>query len=415
MNFQKPKLIFVGTIDVDSRIELMKRLSARFTPSALGSNVELNAAFARAGFEYHTYSLTRRVSPLADLRSYFQLLAMFRRLRPDIVHTFDPKPSVWARLAARRAGVPVVLGTLTGLGTLYVNDDLTTVAIRRFYERLQRVASRASDATVFQNTDDAVMYQRAGIVRRGDVMVIPGSGVDTDRFSQAHMPIDIRSTTRSSLSIDRGAKVVTMVTRVCRSKGVLEFADAARSARERLRDLHFLLVGPEDRDARDRLSHAEVRELRKSVNWVGQRPDVPELYAASDIFAFSSRREGMPRAMLEASSMSLPIVTTDTPGCREVVQPGVNGLLVPLGDARAMADAVVTLAADESMRQSFGTRARQRAVNEFDISVVAKKTEALYTKLQLKARAVKMARMVRGGKLDTDASRNQKDMRRTHA
>jgi len=377
-----PKALLVGGPDVDARLELMHCLEDAFNFSAFGSDPTLHDRFLAEGFGYSTYNLSRRANPILDLFTLGQLVVIIRRLKPQIVHTFDTKPGVWARLAARIAGVPIVIGTLPGLGSLYTSDSLKTRFVRLVYERLQTLACRLSDLTIFQNHNDARQFNSAGIVPEQKTTVIPGSGVSTNLFDPARIS-DIKKTQlKAELGIRSSEIVVTMVSRVIRSKGVLEFMVAAREVGACNPDVHFLLVGPNDDDSIDQLSSAELHRLKQTVTWTGPRRDMPVVLAISDIFVLpSAYREGIPRVLLEAASMGLPIVTTDSPGCNEVAEHSVNGFLVPVRNPAALSQAILILIEQSEMRQRFGQISRRRAVEHFDLSIIADQTRAVYQQL----------------------------------
>ncbi len=377
----KPEVCLVGGPDVDARLDLMRLLSRDFDVFAAGTDARLAASFSEAGFRFRHYPMCRRVNPVLDARSVWRLVRIFRAERPTIVHTFDTKPGVWGRIAARLAGVPVVVGTLPGLGSLYASPSWKRRLIRLVYEPLQSLASRWSDLTIVQNSDDARELERRGVVPRGRGTIIPGSGVRTDVFALSSSN-GAHSKLRTDLGLDGSGLVVTMVSRILRAKGVLDFAAAARMVREAEPGIAFLLVGPADADSLDALTADELKELDRSVTWIGPRRDVKELLALSDVFVFPSfYREGIPRVLLEAASMGLPLVAAAGPGSNEVVEDGVNGLLVPPRDAAAIADAVLRLARAPELRARFSREARECAVAHFDISVVAEQTRSLYEAL----------------------------------
>jgi glycosyltransferase involved in cell wall biosynthesis len=380
--FIVPKVLLVGGPDVDTRLKLMRYLGDSFNVSALGSRPKLYTSFLAEGFDYRAYHLSRQVNPLSDLLTVAQLVLIFRRLKPQIVHTFDTKPGVWGCLAARLASVPIVIGTVTGLGSLYTNDSLATRIVRLVYQTLQKLACRFSDLTIFQNHDDARQFIALGVISPEKVIIIPGSGVATNQFVSAQVSTIELARLRAELGIQPDEIVVTMISRVIRSKGVLEFMTAAQEVCLSYPDARFLLIGPEDNNSVDRLSAAELAQLKHAVIWPGPRGDIPALLALSDIFVLpSAYREGIPRVLLEAASMGLPIVTTDTPGCNDVVEHGVNGFLVAACDTKALSQAILYLIEQPELRQSFGRVSRQRALERFDLSVIAHQTGAAYWQL----------------------------------
>lgn len=376
-----PRVVLVGGPDVDARLPLMHRLKDDFNVSAVGSLSALHHIFSTEGFGYSTYCLSRQVNPVSDLLTLGQLVFIFRRLKPQIVHAFDPKPCVFARLAARFAGIPVVVGTLPGLGSLYVNPGLTYQIVRSIYETLQRPACHLSDITIFHNRDDAREFVERGLVPEHKAIVVAGSGVRTDVFSRdAIREADIELL-RAELNLSPSHIVITIIARLRRSKGIMELMEAARMVKHYDDNVRFLLVGPNDRDSVDRLSSDELRELSRLVACLGQRQDIPAILALTDIFVLPSYREGMPRVLLEAASMGLPIITTDAPGCSEVVEDGVNGLLVPVRESKALAQAILRLVGDSEMRRRLGRESRQRAVARFDLSAIADQIRSIYREL----------------------------------
>jgi glycosyltransferase involved in cell wall biosynthesis len=372
----------VGGVDVRARLPLMERLADEFELVAVGAGPE--PAFAGTPFRYVSYAPGQhaRVSPLDDARAFVALARIFRAERPHIVHAFDTKAGVWGCLAARLARVPNAVATVNGLGFLFQRDTWKQRLLSRSYQTLQTLACAASSATVFQNRDDAEVFVETGMVEREKVVLVPGSGVLTERLDPSRFPPETRARLRTSLGLAPDDVVVIMVTRVIRSKGVLDLLAAARALRASHPRLRFVLVGADEPGSMDRLSEAELASLRRELAWLGPRDDVPALLAASDLMAFpSGYGEGIPRVLLEAAALALPIVTTDAPGCREVVEPGVTGLLVPIGDAQALAAAVARLADDPALRQRFGRAGRARAVERFDLGVVVERTRRLYREL----------------------------------
>lgn len=393
----KPRVMIVGGADVTARLPLMERLREEFELIAVGCGPEPGAAFAARGFAYRAYApLHARVSPLDDARGFLELARIFRAERPQVVHAFDTKAGVWGCLAARLAGVPVALGTVNGLGFLFREDTWKRRLLAASYRLLQRLACSASNATVFQNPDDARVFVARRLVRPERVVLVPGSGVRTDLLDPARFPEAERARLRAELGLAPAEVVVTMVTRVIRSKGVLELLAAARRLGATHPRARFVLVGAHEPESMDRLAPEELRALEAELTWLGQRSDVPALLAASDVMAFpSGYGEGIPRVLLEAAAMALPIVTTDAPGCREVVEPGRSGFLVPIGDVAALTEALVALIEDAALRRRFGAVARERAVTRFDLAVVSEKTRELYGELLSEAavRGVALGRL----------------------
>jgi glycosyltransferase involved in cell wall biosynthesis len=386
----QPKVLIIGGEDMHARIELMRGLSTAYTLAAAGTTRELATHFTRSGFPYFYYPLSRGVGPFSDVYAIVALLRLLGHFRPQIVHAFDTKPGVYGCLAARLARVPVVISTVTGLGSLYGEDRLRPQLVRGVYERLQRMASQQADLTIFQNRDDREEFIARRVVPAGKAALILGSGVPTDRLDPTRISDAQRRHVRASLGIPADALLVTMIARVIRSKGAEEFVAAVQQVRQSHPGSHFLLVGPADKNSVDSFSAAELAKFSRIVNWPGARKDIAHVLAASDLFVLPSYlREGVPRVLLEAAAMGLPLITTNSPGCNEVVEDGVNGCLVPARDTVALSRAIVNLLGQPELRHRFGRASRERAVERFDLSVVVEQTRMLYNDL-LARKAVRM-------------------------
>jgi glycosyltransferase involved in cell wall biosynthesis len=381
-NIDFPKVLMIGGPDVDGRIPLIKRLEGQFSVSVLGSNPSLSTIFTQAGITYSSYHLDRGSNPFSDLGTFWQLKNIIHTIRPDIVHTFDTKPAVWGRLAASSADGAVVIGTLPGLGSLYSQDNIRSKVIRTIYQPLQKWACHSSALTMFQNSEDMKQFLNVGIVQENKAVVFPGSGVDTKIFDPQRYSVEKRLAIRTKLNITEQQVVVTMISRLIRSKGVLEFSRAAEAIRAKFPQAVFLFIGTYDHENLDAITESEYHQLENTVTCLGSRNDVPDLLAISDIFVLPTYyREGIPRVLLEAASMGLPLVATDVPGCREVIQSGINGYLVSPRDASSLAEGITKLMRDSEIRHRFGENSRQHVINHFDLAIVAEQTVSIYRKL----------------------------------
>jgi glycosyltransferase involved in cell wall biosynthesis len=376
----QPTVCYVGGEDVHMRIPLLLELQKRgFSISALGS--ESGEMFQEYGIPYGHYPLERWITPIADLRTLAKLFTLLSKHKPDIVHGFDTKPALMAPLVAKRAGVRGRVCTITGLGQLFSTDSLLFSTIRPVYKWVQRWASNASQATVFQNEVDQDYFLSQGIVQPGRQVLVRGSGIDVGGFA-AKAPNHIEQVKlRQELGIER-KRVVTMVARLVKEKGVKEYLEAANRICQSVSDVVFLLVGPVETEEARAILVDGLRENANTIRYLGQRDDVPALLALSDIFVLPSYyREGIPRVLLEAGAMGLPLITTEMPGCREAVQPGWNGLLVPPRNSFALAAAISQLLSEEENRRQMGVRSRQYIRDHFGLSGVADAYEEIYRNL----------------------------------
>lgn len=313
-------------------------------------------------------SSTRSMNPLADLRAAWELWRVLRRERPDVLHTHTPKPGVYGRVLGRLAGVPCVVHTTHGL---YATPEDRLVK-RALVYALEAVASRFSHVELVQNPEDLDLMGRWRIAPRRKLRLL-GNGVDLDRFRPP--TATERSEVRAELGLADDDVVVGFVGRLVEEKGIPELLTAVEQLGSPFR---LLLVGPHDPAKADAVAPAmlEAAEARGTV-CTGHRTDSERMYWAMDLFCLPSHREGFPRASMEAAACGLPVVATDIRGCRQVVAPGVTGILVPVGQAMALA-AAIGRCAPPAQRAALGESGRHKALAEFDESQVVERVLAAY-------------------------------------
>lgn len=319
-------------------------------------------------------SFRRRWALFADARALAGLLAAMRRYRPVIVHTHTPKGRMLGRVAARVAGVPIVVNTFHGL------YGVEGSALRRgLFLWLERLAARWSDFEFCQSREDLDTLHRARVADPSRSAYL-GNGVDLTRFDPAR--VDGRNI-RARLGIHSDAVVVGTVGRLVWEKGYREFFTMAEQLRRLNPGIVMLAVGPHEPGKRDAIPAQVIDDLerRQMVRFLGMRTDMPQLYAAMDVFVLPSYREGFPRSAVEAAAMGRPLVLTGIRGCREVVTDGENGYLVPVRDVETMVDRVRRLISDPALRARFGAASRRRALAEFDEQRVIATTVDVYNHL----------------------------------
>ncbi len=328
--------------------------------------------FASHGIGHVPYSLDRRsVNVWREAASLAGIWRLLRRTAPDLLHTFTIKPNIYGSLAADAAGTPVVVNSVTGLGSWHSDGSGSWTA--GFSSALYALALRRSAAVIFYNTDDRDDFERRHIVEPDQAVLIRGSGVDETVFR----PVDRRG---------RSVVTVCMVARLIRDKGVAEYIEAAHRIRGQWGDrVAFRLVGQTDPGNPGGLTPEWVRSRSGSaVELLGHRDDIPAILEASDIYCLPSYREGLPVSVLEAMASGLPIVTTNAAGCRETVEEGVNGFQVAVRDAEGLAAAIERLLREPQLRQVFGEASRRKAVSEFSIRRVVSDHLKLYSDLLAK-------------------------------
>jgi glycosyltransferase involved in cell wall biosynthesis len=319
---------------------------------------------------------TRAMAPGRDLMAGAELYRILRRLRPDIVHTHNPKPGWWGRPAARLARVPVVVNTVHGLYAL-PGDPAPK---RAMVYALERTAATFSDGELVQNPEDVVQLERLRVPPSR--LHLLGNGIDLARFDPDRDRARRRAQARRVFGAGPDEVVVGVVGRLVAEKGLAEVLAAAAAGRDRDPRLRWVLIGPAEPAKSDGLDLAALAEAAgPDVVVLGERGDVEDLYAGMDLFVLASHREGFPRAAMEAAAMGLPVVATDVRGCRQVVDDGVTGQLVPVGDADALARAVASLAGAADRRRAMGAAGRAKAGREFDQQRCIDVTLALYDQL----------------------------------
>ncbi|MCA8960649.1 MAG: glycosyltransferase [Planctomycetes bacterium] len=381
----RPRVAIVGGPDVDARIPLIDRLRHRYRFRGIGSEPSLAARFSAAGLRYDHYPLPRGFDLGADLRAARHLAGLLRRDPVDLVHCFDTKPAIFARLASRFAGVPAIVGTLPGLGGLYASSSARVRRRRFLFDRLQFVASDLSSWTVFQNRDDRALLVERGIVPAGRSSVIDGSGVDPARYDRTRLTdAESRRRALAELGIVAGAldgPILLYVGRWIHAKGILDLAHAVDRVRIRHPGVVWLALGEPD-GGPDSLDESEAEAVRRRAICPGRTDLVDRYLAIADAIVLPTRyREGIPRVLIEAAFAGCPIVTTDTPGCREVVDRGRAGWQIPPGDREALADALDTVLTRRATALAFAERARERAHRFFDLAVIADRHLSLYDHL----------------------------------
>lgn len=355
-------------------------------------------AFERAGFDVVTVSgggdhvaaleakgithieapsLSRQVDPMSDLRSIAELRKVLSELRPDIVHTHNPKPGVIGRLVGRASHVPIVINTVHGLYAQPTDPLMRRIAVYG----LERFAATCSDAELVQNPEDVATLLRLGVPKHRVHLL--GNGIDLERFQKTPISSRVARAQRQRLGIDPQVPVIGMVGRLVWEKGYREFFDAIAELRQTV-DAPFevVVVGPTDVEAPGAVDQKTIDELTGlGVRFLGSRDDVDRLLHVFDVVALPSYREGFPRAAMEASAAGVPVVATDIRGCRQVVSPGETGLLVEPRSSSSLAAALRTLLADEVLRNRLGGAAARRARAEFDQDRVIARTLAVYRTL----------------------------------
>lgn len=330
-----------------------------------------SAELQRHGFLVHPLALERSSTGLGNAwRTVVQLWHIYRAVRPDLVHLVTIKPVLFGGIVARLALVPAVVAAVSGLGFVFMAHGAKAALRRWLVGWLYRVAlGHRNLRVIFQNPDDRASLTKLAHLPVSKVEMIRGSGVNLAQY--AHMPLPL------------GVPVVVLAARLLADKGVREFVQAARLLRQQGVAARFCLVGAVDPANPASLTDEELAQWASEgvIELWGLRTDMPEVLSAAHVVVLPSYREGLPKVLLEAAACGRAVVTTDVPGCRDAIAPGVTGVLVPVGKAAALADAIKGLINDPARCRSMGDAGRTLAESVFDVRQVVAAHLRIYQEL----------------------------------
>ncbi|MBI4659278.1 MAG: glycosyltransferase family 4 protein [Verrucomicrobia bacterium] len=319
-------------------------------------SVDVRKQLAALGVWFHPIQLRRStISPFHDVATILALARVFRRWRADMLFSYTIKPVVYGSIVARLTGVSRCFSLITGLGYCFMDGSLMRKALNFLVRLLYRLALPLNEVVFFQNPDDKRLFVNLGLLgSRGRAVVVDGSGVDLKYFAEAPLPLKpVR---------------FLLVARLIREKGICEYLEAARKLKRKHVEASFRLVGPEDA-GRSSIPKTQLAAIRREgiVDYLGEVKDVRSAIADASVCVLPSYREGLPRSVVEAMAMGRPVITTDVPGCRETVSPGVNGFLIPSRDSELLANAMERFVRDPDLVVQMGRRSREIAVSRFDV------------------------------------------------
>jgi glycosyltransferase involved in cell wall biosynthesis len=320
------------------------------------------------GFRWIQWEVGRKsLNPIKEIISFIKLYRIFRQERPDIIHNHTIKAVLYGSIAGRIARVRGIVNSITGLGYIFSSSDLIASIIRPFVKSLYRWALHQKNVIeIFENNTDLEFFIAQELTGRQQANLITGVGVDIGKFSPTPEPA--------------APVVILMASRMLWDKGVGIFVDAVRIVRKR-HTIRAVLAGEPDAGNPSNIEPKVLQNWQNEglVEWWGWQSDMPRTYAKCHIVAFPTMYgEGVPTVLLEALACSRPVVATDIPGCREVVTHGVNGLLVPVKNAEALAEALETLVVNPKLRQRMGNIGREMAINQFQTVKINRETLAVY-------------------------------------
>nr|WP_199046090.1 glycosyltransferase family 4 protein [Dyella sp. ASV24] len=326
------------------------------------------------GLRWEPVPMQRRsLNIVREFAFLMHLLRLLRREQPTVVHGFTIKCAVYGSLAAKMAGIPARINAVAGMGYVFTSDQWKARVLRPVVRALLRLALGGEHARlILQNSDDVKLFRQAGLVEPSHIRLIRGSGVNCARFATV-------APRKTSEAVPR----VLLASRILWDKGVGEYIAALRQLRRKGYTVQALLAGTPDPGNPAAVPEQTIREWVDEgvVAWLGHVDDMVALLGSVDIAVLPSYREGLPRSLVEAAACGLPLITTDVPGCREVVSDGVDGLLVPVRNSDAIAHAIRQFLDDPALARRLGAAARTKARTYFDERIVMERTLGVYAEL----------------------------------
>jgi glycosyltransferase involved in cell wall biosynthesis len=343
------------------RFELAKSIKANEYEVILVAPYDEYSDRLSEEFEYHDiYINNKGANPKEDIRTTIEFYKLYKKIKPHIVLHYTIKPNIYGTIACSILGIKTI-NNIAGLGTLFIKQNFVTKIAKWLYKYSQSKA----DKIFFQNRDDFDMFTGENLVNKNKCDILPGSGVDTDKF----IPVEYKKEDEIFRFL--------LVARMLWDKGIGEYIEASKIIKNRYKNVEFQMLGFLDVDNHSAVSKEQMQEWADAgyVNYLGVSDNVKEEIAKVDCVVLPSfYREGTPRILLESASMAKPIVTTDSVGCRDVVDDGVNGYLCEVRNANDLADKMeMMLGLSDSERVEMGEKGREKMINEFDESIVIKK------------------------------------------
>lgn len=365
------RILFVVNVDwffFSHRLPLALEAKKRgYEVSIATANTGKFSELEELGFQMFDLNIDRSgTNPLKELLIIYKIIKILRCVKPTVVHNVTLKMSIYSSIACRFLNTPKVINAISGLG--YNFTGIRKTKSQKVIRFLMNIAFKKRNLTfIFQNPDDLRLFEELGYNSNNKLILIKGAGVDLDIFHNH------KRRAKENLSF-------ILTARLLKDKGISEYILACKEVAKKHPNVGFMLVGDIDSENPASFTKKEIlKEIESSsIRWLGHRNDISELLQSADIMVFPSYREGLPKSLIEACAVGLPIITTDTVGCRECVDEGINGFLVPVGDSVSLSDRMITLIENPELIKSMGKASRLKAENEFSLDYVIQETFNLY-------------------------------------
>lgn len=382
MENKKIKICHVASVDITVKFLLQSQLkfliNQGYDVSVVCSNGKWVDSIINEGIKVKTIKIKRKISPFYDLITLWNLYWYFKKEKFDIVHTHTPKPALLGQMAAKLAGVPIVINTIHGL---YLGNKFSDFK-KQFYIFIEKISDSFSDLIFSQNKEDILAMEKNKIADVQKVKYL-GNGIDLEKFNKHKFSEEFIKNKKIELGVSLNSKVIGTVGRMVKEKGYLELFSAFKKVLERFPDALLLIAGPQDFEKKDAIKPEIARQfgIGSNILFLGERTDLDEIYPLIDIFVLASHREGFPRTIIEASAEELPVIATDIRGCREIIENKKTGILFPLGDSEKLAKLIIFILENSQFAKDLGKNARIKAEKEFDENLVFEKLKTEYNRL----------------------------------
>jgi len=310
-------------------------------------------------FATNIYVSRNGTNVIKDIKTLISIMRLLKELNPNKIFTYQAKTVIYGCIASKMLGIKEIYPLIAGLGSVYLSEGIKAKVIRCILSIEYRIALRGIKVIFFQNNDDLETYKKYKIITgKNHVVMIPGSGVNTEQFHPVPLP---------------EVFAFLFIGRLIRDKGIVEYLEACREIKERHPEVRCMLVGPYDSNP----SAIKEKDLQPyidegTIEYFGEQSDVKKYLTQCNVYVLPSYREGLPKTVLEAMACGRAIITTDAPGCRETVKNGENGLLIPIKDTKVLVTAMERLIINPEETREMGDKGRIRVKERFDVSIVNK-------------------------------------------
>ncbi len=379
---KKIKICYVVSVDIMARFILLNQLiflkKEGFDVYLICSPGKWTKEIQEEGIKVENIRFKRRIDPFSDAIALIKLFLYFKKEKFDIVHTHTPKISLLGQVAAKLAGVPIIVNTIHG----FYFQKTDSWKRRTLFMSVEKIAAKCSNLIFFVNREDMKTAIEEKICSPRFIKYF-GGGVDMERFNPERFSEEFIKGKKQQLGVPENNRVIGILARLVKEKGYEDLFCAFEKILKNFPHTTLVVIGPLELEKKDFIDPAIVKDyhIEKNVLFLGERIDVDEIYAAMDMFVLPSYREGLGISLLEASAMKKPVVATDIRGCREAVEDGAGGILIPRGDVEALKEAVLYVMTHQTEAKKMGENGRLKVKEEFNEKIVFDRIKREYSRL----------------------------------